>query len=782
MYRNRRRQLLGAAAMTVIALGLQNRDAKAQENPNAANPMPPVVVDQGNATPSSKKAVRKKIQSSGGQSTSTVSEQSTSEPSNPLDSPDEAEVVSGVGSKGMAVPLTSTRLSRQTIQSQMPASSDTAQLLTTVPGVSLFTSGGISSLPAINGLNGDRVKVLVNGMVISPACTNQMNPPLSYIDPSQVATADVIAGVTPVGKGGDSLGGTITVESLPPQFADVSEGVRTSGSISAFYRSNGDGIATSAHAEAATRNVSLGYTGSWAKADDYSRGDDGPIVRSTLYQAYNHALTLGMKNGADLFTFQGVYASVPYQGYVNQRMDMVDNDAWLFNTRYMTHFNWGTLDVRAFYHQTKHRMDMLEDKSGAMPMSVDGTDAGYSVKAEIPLTTVDILRIGNEFHRQTLNDWWPPVAGMEPMMGPDTFIDINHGTRQRLGTFAEWEHRWDRAWSTLLGVRNDMVWMDTGDVKGYSSMYAADAAAFNAQGHARTDANFDVTALARYEPSATETYEIGYARKTRSPNLYERYAWSTGAMAADMIGWYGDANGYVGNLDLKPEVGNTVSFTAGWHDRARHTWEIKVTPYYTYVQDYIDANFLKSQSSMGGGMDMGGMGMMDMASTEFVTLQFANHAAQLYGVNVSASLNLWESNVYGQFGLTGIIGYVNGENLDTGDALYHMMPLNAQLTLNHRLGNWSNAVQLNLVNAKDDVNALRHEPTTPGYALVDLRSSYQWQNVRLDFGIENVFDKLYYPPLGGVDWADYAAAGQSGLISPVPGQGRSFNAGVTVSF
>lgn len=777
MFRIQRMQLLGAAATTVLLLGSQTEESLAQESPKVENSMPPVLVQQNNFD---KKRASAKAQSASGQNSESNDGLSSPQQSVPVAMP--IDMASDVKStKSLVEPLNATRLSRKQIQSQLPSTSDTAQLLTTVPGVSVYTSGGISSLPAINGLNGDQVKVLVNGMVISPACTNQMNPPLSYIDPSQVASAEVLAGVTPVSKGGDSLGGTVIAESRPPEFAMADQGVRTSGSISGFYRSNGDGVSTSVHAEAATQNVSLGYSGAWTKADDYARGDDGPIVRSTLYQAYNHALTLGVRNGADLFTFQGIYASVPYQGFVNQRMDMVDNDAWLFNLRSLTHHDWGTLDFRAYYHQTKHRMDMLADKSGVMPMNVDGTDAGYSVKAEIPLTTVDILRVGNEFHRQTLNDWWPPVAGMGPMMGPNNFIDINHGTRQRLGTFAEWEHRWDSAWSSLIGLRNDMVWMNTGDVHGYSAMYAADAAAFNAQDHNRTDANFDVTVLTRYEPSENETYEIGYARKTRSPNLYERYAWSTGNMAADMIGWYGDANGYVGNLDLKPEIGNTVSFTAGWHDRTRSAWDIKVTPYYTYVQDYIDANFLKSQSSMGGmgGMSMGGMGM---SSSEFVTLQFANHAAQLYGVNVSGSLALWDSPVYGQFGLSGIIGYVNGENLDTGDTLYHMMPLNAQLTLSHQLGNWSNAVLLTMVNAKDDVNALRHEPTTPGYTLVDLRSSYQWENIRFDSGISNLFDKLYYPPLGGVDWADYAAEGQTGLISPVPGQGRSFNAGVTATF
>lgn len=73
-------------------------------------------------------------------------------------------------------------------------------------------------------------------------------------------------------------------------------------------------------------------------------------------------------------------------------------------------------------------------------------------------------------------------------------------------------------------------------------------------------------------------------------------------------------------------------------------------------------------------------------------MRFANHDARLYGINVSGRVELWDSEESGQFGLSGVVGYANGENLDSGDTLYHMMPLNAQLTLSHRLGNWSNAV------------------------------------------------------------------------------------------
>jgi len=70
--------------------------------------------------------------------------------------------------------------------------------------------------------------------------------------------------------------------------------------------------------------------------------------------------------------------------------------------------------------------------------------------------------------------------------------------------------------------------------KRYSDMYAMDADAFNSVNRARTNIDIDLTALARYEPNRYTTFEMGYARKTRAPNLYERYAWSTDWMITDL--------------------------------------------------------------------------------------------------------------------------------------------------------------------------------------------------------------------------------------------------------
>ena len=756
-----------------VAAGLCASPAAAQ---SPAQTLPPVEVQQKKAKPA--KAVKKPVAAP----VEEAAEQAHRHAEPPLSE----------------APASSTTVGSQTIAAEKPATNDTAALLANAPGVSLYQGGGVSSLPAIHGLADERVRTELNGMLITSACGNHMNPALSYIDPAAVKQAKVMAGITPVSSGGDSIGGTIMVENAGPIFA-APGGAITYGTASVFARSNGGGIAASGSASAATDNINITYTGAWSKSGNYKDGN-GDTVKSTLYEAENHMLSLAVRDKDDLLVIQAGTQHIPYQGFVNQYMDMVGNDAWFVNARYTGQFDWGKLDLRAYYQDTRHEMNFLADKQNAtntasMPMDTHGQNFGYSAKAEIPESRRDVLRVGNELHGFLLDDWWPPVA-MGGMMTPgnmccNTFWNINGGQRYDFGTFVEWERKWDRQWTTLLGVRNDTVWMDTGNVQGYSDLpvtnpakawqsYPIDAAAFNAKDHARTDVNFDATALARYEPDSTSSYEGGYAMKTRSPSLYERYTWSTNSMAMNMNGWFGDGNGYVGNIDLKPETAHTFSFTAGWHDSGSikdapaREWELKITPYYTYVVDYIDVDRCFS-ATPGTACTSANV----TKTTGFVALQFANHDAEMYGADISGRMPLWRSDEYGRFGLSGVAGYVHARRVDNGDSLYHVMPLNAKLNLEHKLGNWSSSVEWQLVDAKSDVEQVRNEVQTPGYGLVNLRSSYQWNQVRFDAGIENLFDKQYYSPLGGAYLGD---RNNRAWGDPVAGMGRTVYGGITVKF
>jgi iron complex outermembrane receptor protein len=770
---------LGCAA----AAGVCQSPARAQSNPPS---IPPVVVQQ------QKPAVAK----AGGQtvkaSQKAAKPKAGTAPATPAATPEPEVAEQPVTRPSLAAaPANTSIVGSEAIAARLPASSDTASLLGSAPGVSLYQAGGVSSLPVIHGMEDHRVRTEINGMMLESACANHMNPALSYIEPVAVGQAKVVAGVTPVSEGGDSIGGTIKVKSPDPRFAAPGQDVLTYGSVSAFGRSNGNGRAASGTVSAATENANLTYAGGWSQSDDYQDGN-GREVKSTLYEAGDHQLSLTLRGATDAFQIQGGYQDIPVQGFVNQRMDMDDNEAWFINSRYSNAFDWGKLDLQANYQDVRHEMDFLADGNKAkyymggfrMPMYTHGQNFGYSVQAEIPLSLQDTLRVGNELHGMQLDDWWPPVfesRGMQPL----TFWNINNGERYDVGTFVEWEAKWSQQWTTLLGARNDTVTMDAGAVQGYKAApnltYAPDAAAFNARDRARTDVNFDATALARFEPDALSTFEAGYAMKTRSPSLYERYAWSTSMMGSEMNGWFGDGNSYVGNLDLKPETAHTVSFTAGWHDSTRKEWSLGFTPYYTYVQDYIDVDRCSIKGAANARCRPGTAAYTanQAATSGYVELMFANHDAELYGLDVSGRMPLFEGAV-GKFGLGGVAGLVHGENLDTGDSLYHMMPFNAKLALEHSLGNWSSAIELKAVSDKDTVQSARNELVTPGYALVNLRTSYQLEAVRFDLGVDNLFDRQYFEPLGGA----YLGDGKVGAAGPTPvaGAGRAIYGGVTVKF
>lgn len=715
-----------------------------------------------------------------------------------------------------------TRLGGDSLKPQGARTSDVAQMLQDVPGVSFYGAGQVSSLPVIHGLADDRLRVKIDGMDLIAACPNHMNPALSYLDPSQVDTLTVYAGISPVSAGGDSIGGSIIAETKAPEFAAPGTGHLLKGEVGSFYRSNNDARGANASATFATENINLSYTGAYSKANDYVAGKNfknytatgraghtlaRDEVGSTGYETANHTLGMAVRNANHLFEVKFGYQNMPEQLYPNQRMDLLDNEQKRVNARWLGKFDWGKMEARVYHEEVDHFMDFGPDKrfwygnnsggvNGApcspirfagdpagtcakgMPMVTETRTTGASLKADVKLSQSDLLRVGSELQRYRLNDYWPASGGG---MGPNAFENIKHGERDRKALFAEWEAGFGERLTTLLGLRYERVSMDAGQVHGYGTMsnQMRDTALLNAHKRSRHDNNWDFTALARYQANSAFDMELGFARKTRSPSLYETYPWSTWAMAATMNNFVGDGNGYIGNPDLDPEKAYTLSATFDWHnaDRSR---ELKVTPHYTYVDDYIDAVQWNATTNTPSAV---------LARDQFSVLRYANHSARLYGLDVSGKLALGKTSV-GELGVQGLLSYTRGKNRKTGDDLYNIMPANAKLVLTQKLGAWDNALEVIGVSAKRKVSEVRNEMETSGYSLVNLRFSHSWKQVRLDFGVENLFDRYYQMPLGGaylgqgrtMSMNPPVTDGMIGWGTPVPGMGRSLYAGINVKF
>ena len=165
----------------------------------------------------------------------------------------------------LSAPVTGRTLTREAIRLRQTSTSDTAELLRLLPGVSANSGGGFSSMPVIRGLSEQRLRITVDGSAIDMSCPNDMNSPLSYTNPQLIESIRIVPGVSPVSMGGDTIGGVIAVESAAPRFA-AGPGDLATGEVSAFYRSNGDGFGGSAQLTLANERLSATYTGAYGQA------------------------------------------------------------------------------------------------------------------------------------------------------------------------------------------------------------------------------------------------------------------------------------------------------------------------------------------------------------------------------------------------------------------------------------------------------------------------------------------------------------------------------------
>ena len=688
------------------------------------------------------------------------------------------------------------------------ATSDTASLLSMLAGVSVNQTGAVSSLPMIRGLSDDRLRIKVDGMDMIAACPNHMNPPLSYMAPSDVGQMTVFAGITPVSVGGDSIGGTVISESRSPEFSDTAT---FEGDVGGFTRSNNSASGTNVRLSRTSENLYTSYSGSYSKGDNYTAAKDFKTVTqtgrpghtlpldevgSTAYETQNHNLRIAYRTAVDVFDVQLGYQNMPVQLYPNQRMDLLDNQQVRLNLSWQRETSWGQLQSRLYHEEVEHAMDFGPDRqfwygsnamggnpcdtirfhgdpagtcASGMPMFSDSSNTGLSVSAEIDLPARGLVRLGADLQQFRLDDYWTASGGG---MGPGTFQNINNGERDRSAIFAEHELQLTDDWLVMYGARAERVVRNADEVHGYSTamnapgMQVMQANAFNQADRKKSDTNIDLTLLTRYQLSSQLDLELGVAQKVRSANLYEAYPWSSWMMAASMNNLVGDGNGYVGNLALKPEKAHTLSGSLAWRSESGNQ-QVSINPYFTRVDDYIDAVAASPMWRPG----------------QYNVLRYQNQQAELKGVDLTMSASLI-NNTSGQWQLAGNLSYIDAENTDTGAGLYNIVPVQGRLSLTQQLAGWDNSLEWVFAGKKDDLSSIRNEITTDSYSLFNLRLSHSWEAIRLDLGVENLFDEFYFLPAGGTYVAQGTTMTMNGIPFGVgvPGMGRSLYAGINYSF
>ncbi|MFS1703586.1 TonB-dependent receptor plug domain-containing protein [Alteromonas sp. AMM-1] len=693
-------------------------------------------------------------------------------------------------------------LNEEDIRNALGAVTDSAQLLSTLPGIHINAAGGLSGLPAIRGLADDRLRIQTDGMDLISSCPNHMNPPLSYLSPSSLADISVFTTVTPVSQGGDSIGGTISTTRKQPELVAPGENTTVSGDIGGYWRSNNQAQGIQANLNIAGETWGIRYSGNASKADNYrasaafknatATGRPEHSLRldevgSTAYKTQNHSLALRYQHQADELDLQINHQNMPYQLYPNQRMDLLDNEQLSINAAWRRQTTWGKVITRIYQEDVDHYMNFGDDKqfwygslaamgmpcspvrftgdpegtcAAGMPMYSESVLRAATTDIEWIKSHTDTLRFGAGIQLYTLDDYWTASGGG---MGPGTFENIDNGRRNRLFMYVEREQKITPTVTANYGARAENIALSSGEVQGYATgenapgMQYLQALMFNMGNRDDNQFNLDITAALNIKVSSEVSAEVGVSRKVRSPNLYEKYTWSSWMMAASMNNTVGDGNGYVGNTDLNAETAYSISASLLWQPQNSGA-QYSLSPYFTYVDDYIDAVAATTMWNSG----------------QFNVLTYNNQAARLFGVDANAQYQFNTAN-WGSFVVEGIVSITRAENTETDSGLYQTLPLHGNLAINHVSGPWQTQITWEFAAAKTNISEVRNEIETAGYGLLGLQTGYVTEQFRVDLGVENLLDKFYFDPTAGTYTGQGMTMSMNGIPFGigVPGMGRS---------
>jgi iron complex outermembrane receptor protein len=350
---------------------------------------------------------------------------------------------------------------------------DAAGLFAGTAGVGVVRNGSQTGMPQVRGLHADRVKILVDGRTLTPACPNHMDPPLHSLAPAHAATLLIVPGVTPVSLGGDSIAGTIVADPPAPRFG-TNKVFQPFGEFTTGLSSLNNGWSGGTVAGLANRDYRVDYRGSIQRAGDYYF--PGGRVRATGYDVMHHALRGAADTRHGLIRAEAGLSQTRDAGTPALPMDMIEDDGWNAAAGFEGMvISVARLESRAYFHHTDHLMDNYSLRPAGprrMLSPARSDDLGFRTGLALPRGG-ETYRIGLDYHGNRFDAY---QQNADSGARQNT---INNGSRDRLGGYAEWQSDWSSHWTTLLGVRSDAVWSDANPIEDYFPAARPDAERFN---------------------------------------------------------------------------------------------------------------------------------------------------------------------------------------------------------------------------------------------------------------------------------------------------------------
>jgi len=558
------------------------------------------------------------------------------------------------------------------------------------PGVSSSYFGPGASRPIIRGQDGDRIRILRNGVGALDASS------LSYdhavpLDPVNVDRIEIVRGPAALLYGGSAIGGVVnTFDNRIP--TEAIEGIHGAGELryggadttrsSAGKLEAGNGT-FALHIDANAREFNdLKIPGYAKTADQRARDDDEGGDRKHRLGNSDGRQDGGSVGGS--YTWDDGYAGVSYSNYDS---------------------NYGSpaeQDVRIRMQQ-EHYAFASEIRNLSGPFTSVKVDAGYTdykhVEIEDGVAGTTFKNKGYEARVEARHQPIGPVNGVVgaqvtqgefSALGEEAFVPKTDTDAAALFILEELQAT-DRL-KLSLGGRIEHTNVDP-DAAGNERFVAADKSSDFTAGSISSGAVYTLTPI--WSLAAT----LGYTE--RAPTFYELYA--NGAHVATGTYELGDAN-----LSKEKAVSSDLALR---FDNGTHKGSVGV--FYSHFSNYIGL--------LGTGRTLNDDGQDD--PNGIPEFKYSGVRARFTGFEAQDHWKLGESR-YGSFALELSGYYTRATNLDTGEALPRIAPLRLNSGLLWELNKWQ--ARIDVEHAASQGRVPDNETGTSGYTTLGASAGYHF--------------------------------------------------------
>jgi iron complex outermembrane receptor protein len=603
------------------------------------------------------------------------------------------------------------------------------------PGVSSSYFGPGASRPIIRGLDGDRIRILRNGVGALDASS------LSYdhavpLDPVNVDRIEIVRGPAALLYGGSAIGGVVnTFDNRIP--TEAIEGIHGAGELryggadttrsSAGRLEAGNGT-FALHIDANAREFNDLRIPGYARTADQRAREEGDDKKHRLGNSD------GRQDGGAVggsYTWDDGYAGLSYSNYDSNYGSPAEDavrirmkqDHYAFASE-IRHLDGPFSSVKLDAGYTEYNHMEIEDGEVGTTFKNKGYEARVEARHQ-PLGPVNGV-IGAQVTRSEFS-----------ALGEEAFVPQTDTDAGALFILEELQAT-DRL-KLSLGGRLEHTAVDP-DAKGNERFAAADRSSSFTAGSLSSGAVYTLTPI--WSVAAT----LGYIE--RAPTFYELYA--NGAHVATGTYELGDAG-----LSKEKAVSSDLALR---FDNGTHKGSVGI--FYSHFSNYIGL--------LGTGRTLNDEGEDDADGIPEYT--YSGVRARFAGLEAQDHWKLAQTR-YGNFALELSGDYTRAKNLDSGEALPRIAPLRLNSGLLWELDKWQ--ARVDVEHASSQHRVPDNETGTDGYTTLGASAGYKF----------NLGGSQWLAFVNGENLTNQTVRYASSILRDIaPAQGRSVEVGLRTTF